>query len=95
MHRAPPYIIPTPEFREQHIENGFLLLACDGLWDEMENEEAVSVVARLLRESGEVLLLKMMDFVLKMSGLLLNKLYFYANQRRMMRISQGNSSIMH
>ena len=53
------------------------------------------MVARLLRESGEVLLLKMMDFVLKMSGLLLNKLYFYANQRRMMRISQGNSSIMH
>jgi serine/threonine protein phosphatase PrpC len=33
------------QFREQHVENGFLLLACDGLWDEMGNEEAVSVVA--------------------------------------------------
>lgn len=49
--RAPPYVIPMPEFREHHVENGFLLLACDGLWDEMQNEEAVAVVANLLRDA--------------------------------------------
>jgi serine/threonine protein phosphatase PrpC len=49
--RAPPYVIPTPEFREQQVENGFLLLACDGLWDEMQNEEAVAVVANFLRDA--------------------------------------------
>lgn len=49
--RAPPYVIPTPEFREQHVEDGFLLLASDGLWDELQNEEAVSVVANFLREA--------------------------------------------
>ena len=44
-------MIPTPEFRAQHVQNGFLLLACDGLWDEMQNEEAVGIVAGFLRDA--------------------------------------------
>ena len=48
-----PYIIHHPEFKEQTVGRGFLLIACDGLWDEMSNEEAVHTVAELLRDYPE------------------------------------------
>jgi serine/threonine protein phosphatase PrpC/CRP-like cAMP-binding protein len=48
-----PYIIHRPDYREQEVGAGFVLWACDGLWDEMSSEEAVSITARLLREHPE------------------------------------------
>ena len=50
---AKPYIIERPEFKDQTIDRGFLILASDGLWDELTNEEAVQAVAMLLRSHPE------------------------------------------
>eukprot|EP01048_Picozoa_sp_COSAG05_P008518 COSAG05_NODE_651_length_8095_cov_17.048572_2_plen_959_part_00 len=48
-----PYIIPTPDYKEQIINRGFVIIACDGLWDELSNEEATCIVAELLHDHPE------------------------------------------
>ena len=44
----PKYISTEPDFQEGIIKNGFIVIACDGVWDEMSSEEAVNIVAWLL-----------------------------------------------
>jgi len=43
---TPPYITATPEIVVHRLERGdeFLLLASDGLWDRIDNQEAVDIV---------------------------------------------------
>ena len=48
---TPPYITASPETRVYSIDperdaKSFLLLACDGVWDVLSNEEAVSFIAQ-------------------------------------------------
>jgi serine/threonine protein phosphatase PrpC len=42
------YISSTAECRETSISDGFILIACDGIWDEMDNQEAANICGRLL-----------------------------------------------
>jgi pyruvate dehydrogenase phosphatase len=43
----PPYVTVTPEVLYHYLEPGdsFLIMATDGLWDHLSNEEAVEIVA--------------------------------------------------
>jgi serine/threonine protein phosphatase PrpC len=45
------YISNSPDIRETAIQDGFLIIACDGIWDEMDNNEAAQLCARLLVEN--------------------------------------------
>lgn len=47
---TPPYLEATPEITYHRLrpQDRFLILASDGLWDEMDNEEAVQLVAEHL-----------------------------------------------
>ncbi|MCI4379574.1 hypothetical protein PGIGA_G00229780 [Pangasianodon gigas] len=47
---TPPYLEATPEITYHRLrpQDRFLILASDGLWDEMDNEEAVRLVAEHL-----------------------------------------------
>jgi len=49
---TPPYVNPVPEVTQVRLqpEDCFLVLATDGLWDEMSDEEAVAVVSQCVRE---------------------------------------------
>jgi len=40
-----PYVIAHPSVREELVENCFLIVACDGLWDVLTDQEAVALVA--------------------------------------------------
>eukprot|EP01043_Picozoa_sp_COSAG02_P048052 COSAG02_NODE_4676_length_5104_cov_43.285514_2_plen_401_part_00 len=57
LHRAAAqgvgYISNVPETftTKEPMQNGFLIIASDGVWDEMSSSEAVRTVARLLHES--------------------------------------------
>ena len=42
------YISSTAECRETSISDGFILIACDGIWDEMDNKEAADICGKLL-----------------------------------------------
>eukprot|EP01047_Picozoa_sp_COSAG01_P068422 COSAG01_NODE_9886_length_2311_cov_6.124322_1_plen_487_part_00 len=47
--KTTPYIINAPEYCQHHdMSDGFLIVACDGVWDEMSSEEAVQLVAQLI-----------------------------------------------
>ena len=49
-----PYISTDPEIKEFPIkEAGFVIVACDGVWDEMSSEEAVECVAELIDEHNQ------------------------------------------
>lgn len=53
----PKYISTEPEIKEITVKNdGFVLIGCDGVFDEMSSEEAVRIVAWLLsqHDPGEV-----------------------------------------
>jgi len=41
-----PYVIPTPEIRERTLttDDEFLIIACDGVWDVLDNQTAVNIV---------------------------------------------------
>lgn len=48
-----PYIVNVPDYTEhKDMGDGFLIVACDGVWDEMSSEEAVNIVARLILENA-------------------------------------------
>lgn len=54
--KTPPYMIATPEVTTRHVQTSdFVILASDGLWDVMSNEDAVTCVSRWLsaRRSGK------------------------------------------
>lgn len=42
------YISSTAECRETSIQDGFILIACDGIWDEMDNKEAADICGKIL-----------------------------------------------
>ena len=48
---TPPYVSPVPEVTQVRLqpEDCFLVLATDGLWDEMSDQEAVSVVSQCIK----------------------------------------------
>ena len=45
--RKVPYITNRAEVKEQEVENGFIIIACDGIWDEMTSDEAVHLCHHL------------------------------------------------
>ena len=53
--KSRPYIINMPEIRVREVQPGdsFVIVASDGLWDEMSNHEAVTRCADYLRRCAE------------------------------------------
>lgn len=49
-----PYISTQSETKRRQIVQGdqFMIIACDGLWDEMTSDQAVSIVEKLLLKHG-------------------------------------------
>ena len=47
-----PYISCTPSYQEEHLCDGFVLVACDGVWDEMGSAEAVQIISELLAQNA-------------------------------------------
>jgi serine/threonine protein phosphatase PrpC len=49
---SPPYVNSSPEVvHYQRDQNDlFLILACDGLWDDMSSEQSVQLVSKLIKE---------------------------------------------
>ncbi|RKO85293.1 phosphatase 2C-like domain-containing protein [Blyttiomyces helicus] len=49
---TPPYVTALPEIRTHTLSDptapAFLIVACDGIWDEITNEQAVAAVAQWL-----------------------------------------------
>ena len=43
-----PYLSNTPEIKTQPLSEGFIIIACDGVWDEISSEEAVQIVYDLI-----------------------------------------------
>ena len=43
-----PYLSNVPEIQTQPLSEGFIIIACDGVWDEMSSEEAVQIVYDLI-----------------------------------------------
>ena len=45
-----PYVIPNPEIQHKSLEahDEFLIIACDGVWDVLSNQDAVDVVQKEL-----------------------------------------------
>jgi len=50
---TPPYITATPEVSVHSLQAGdeFLVLATDGLWDRLSNEEVVNIIANRTTEN--------------------------------------------
>lgn len=47
--KTPPYMVATPEVTTRSVQSSdFVILASDGLWDVMSNEDAVTCVSRWL-----------------------------------------------
>lgn len=54
-HGLRPYVIPEPEITVvcRHDDDEFMLLASDGLWDVMSNQEATNLALRCLKRARE------------------------------------------
>ncbi len=52
--RLNPYVIPDPEITERKLiaKDAFLILACDGVWDVMDNQRAVNAVQESLKKNN-------------------------------------------
>ena len=46
--RKVPYISSTAETKMASVENGFIIIACDGIWDEMSSDEAIHLCHHLI-----------------------------------------------
>lgn len=55
MYKTPPYLTAKPVITQHHLQvhDKFLILATDGLWDVLSNEQAVALVAELLEQQGK------------------------------------------
>lgn len=53
-HKQNNYVIATPEITTTRLQSDdeFLILACDGVWDVMTNQEAVNIVAQSLAQGS-------------------------------------------
>lgn len=53
-HKTKPYIVNTPDYSEhKNMKDGFLIVGCDGVWDEMSSEEAVNICAKLILDNAK------------------------------------------
>lgn len=53
--KVPPYISVQTDITVADIpEDGFVLIGCDGVWDEMSTEEAVRIVGELLDRAAAI-----------------------------------------
>ena len=48
--RTKPYISNIPEFKQQRVNDGFAIIACDGVWDEMSSDTAVYLVGHFFEK---------------------------------------------
>lgn len=48
-----PYVIAIPDVREISLNGGedFIILACDGLWDYLSEDDAAIIVYNMVREN--------------------------------------------
>ncbi|XP_067022158.1 pyruvate dehydrogenase [acetyl-transferring]-phosphatase 2, mitochondrial-like isoform X1 [Acropora muricata] len=55
MYKTPPYLTAKPVVTQHHLQfhDKFLILATDGLWDVLSNEQAVGLVAEFLEQQGK------------------------------------------
>lgn len=55
MYRTPPYLTAKPVITHHHLQphDKFLILATDGLWDVLSNEQAVGLVADFLKHQSK------------------------------------------
>ena len=53
-YKTPPYITAEPVVSRHRLQSGdkFIILASDGLWERMSNEEAVNVVAETIKDDS-------------------------------------------
>jgi len=54
--RLHPYVIPNPEIKQANLTSAheFLIIACDGIWDVINNQQAVDIVRTALQQSKNV-----------------------------------------
>lgn len=55
MYKTPPYLTAKPVVTHHHLQphDKFLILATDGLWDLLSNEQAVGLVADFLKQQSK------------------------------------------
>ena len=55
MYKTPPYLTAKPVVTHHHLQphDKFLILATDGLWDMLSNEQAVGLVADFLKQQSK------------------------------------------
>lgn len=75
MYRSPPYLTAKPVVTRHHLQphDKFLILATDGLWDMLSSEQAVGLVADLLKQKSEKRLSKPADDTSPGQGVLLEQ----------------------
>ena len=56
LYKTPPYLTAKPVVTQRHLQSSdkFLILASDGLWDVVSNEQAVSLVGQFMEENQRI-----------------------------------------